>query len=363
MGMTIPAEYGGRGASYLQAVVLIEEMAKACSATGRICVESNMGALGAIMKYGSEAQKRLAAALVLAGDKPAILITEPEAGSAATEMTTRADYKGDRYVLNGQKHWITGGGVSRLHLVFARMYATARSRASPASSWCGTRTRVRRKDSSSASASPRWACAASPRPRSSSRISRSRRTWCWSRPGRAQGLRRADGRLQRAAGRRGDGCARHRRERLRARARLCPQAPPVRPPDRRVPGDPVDARRHVDPARRRPRAHLQGGGRRRRRLPRQAGGGRGQGLRVGDGGARHQRCPADSRRHGVLAQPRPRAQGARCADVPDRGRHGPDPAHPGGGAILGSGRRSARRLSQGRRRAAAVGWAGRHARC
>jgi hypothetical protein len=122
MGMTIPVEYGGRGASYLQAVVLIEEMAKACSATGRICVESNMGALGAIMKYGREAQKRLAAALVLAGDKPAILITEPEAGSAATEMTTRADQKGDRYVLNGRKHWITGGGVSRLHLVFARLY-------------------------------------------------------------------------------------------------------------------------------------------------------------------------------------------------------------------------------------------------
>jgi 3-sulfinopropanoyl-CoA desulfinase len=125
MGMTIPVEYGGRGAPYLQAVLLIEEMAKACSSTGRICVESNMGALGAIMKYGSEAQKRLAAALVLAGDKPAILITEPEAGSAATEMTTRADYKGDntggRYVLNGKKHWITGGGVSRLHLVFARM--------------------------------------------------------------------------------------------------------------------------------------------------------------------------------------------------------------------------------------------------
>jgi alkylation response protein AidB-like acyl-CoA dehydrogenase len=126
MGMTIPVEYGGRGASYLRAVVLIEEMAKACSATGRICVESNMGALGAIMNYGSEAQKRLAAALVLAGDKPAILITEPEAGSAATEMTTRADHKGDktggRYVLNGRKHWITGGGVSRLHLVFARLH-------------------------------------------------------------------------------------------------------------------------------------------------------------------------------------------------------------------------------------------------
>ena len=122
MGMTIPVEYGGVGASFLQAVVLIEEMAKACSTTGRICVEANMGALGAIMAYGSEAQKRLAASLVLTGDKPAICITEPEAGSAASEMTTRADHKGDHYVLNGKKHWITGGGVSRLHLVFARVY-------------------------------------------------------------------------------------------------------------------------------------------------------------------------------------------------------------------------------------------------
>ena len=122
MGMTIPVAYGGRGASYLHAVVLIEEMAKACSTTGRICVESNMGALGAIMTYGNEAQKRLAASLVLSGDKPAICITEPEAGSAATEMTTRADREGDHYVLNGKKHWITGGGVSRLHLIFARVF-------------------------------------------------------------------------------------------------------------------------------------------------------------------------------------------------------------------------------------------------
>ena len=128
MGMTIPAAYGGPGASYLHAIILIEEMAKACSTTGRICVEANMGALGAIMAYGNETQKRLAASLVLAGDKPAICITEPEAGSAATEMTTRADYQGGRYMLNGKKHWITGGGVSRLHLVFARVYRDGQER-------------------------------------------------------------------------------------------------------------------------------------------------------------------------------------------------------------------------------------------
>jgi alkylation response protein AidB-like acyl-CoA dehydrogenase len=73
------------------------------------------------MKYGTDEQRRLAADLVLAGDKPAICITEPEAGSAATDMTTTAVKKGDSYVINGRKHWITGGGVSKLHLIFARV--------------------------------------------------------------------------------------------------------------------------------------------------------------------------------------------------------------------------------------------------
>jgi alkylation response protein AidB-like acyl-CoA dehydrogenase len=85
-------------------------------------VEANMGAISAVMRYGTAVQKRLAAELVLAGDKPAICITEPEAGSAATEMTTRADRRAGGYVLNGKKHWITGAGVSRLHLVFARIH-------------------------------------------------------------------------------------------------------------------------------------------------------------------------------------------------------------------------------------------------
>ena len=128
MGMTVPREYGGPGRSYLDAVLVIEEMAKACGVAGRIVVEGNMGAIGAILSYGSEEQRRLAAGQVLSGDKPAICITEPEAGSAATEMATRAEKRGDRWVLNGKKHWITGGGVSKLHLIFARVVEDGRSR-------------------------------------------------------------------------------------------------------------------------------------------------------------------------------------------------------------------------------------------
>jgi hypothetical protein len=120
MGLTIPRDQGGPGSSVLDAVLVVEEFAKACAVCGRIAVEANMGAVGAVMAYGTPGQKRIAADLVLAGDKPAICITEPEAGSAATEMTTTATRRGDTWVIDGAKTWITGGGVSRLHLIFAR---------------------------------------------------------------------------------------------------------------------------------------------------------------------------------------------------------------------------------------------------
>ena len=123
MGMTIPKSLGGPGRSFLDAALVIEQMAKVCGVTGRISVEANMGAISAVLQYGTQAQKELAADLVLNGDKPAICITEPDAGSAATEMTTRADRKGDQYVINGKKHWITGGGVSKFHLIFARVFS------------------------------------------------------------------------------------------------------------------------------------------------------------------------------------------------------------------------------------------------
>ena len=121
-GMTIPEAYGGKGLSYLDAVLVIEEMAKVCTVTARIVVETNMGAISTVLEYGSDPQKKLAAELVISGDKPAICITEPEAGSDTLAMTTRADRKNGGYIINGKKHWITGAGVSRLHLIFARVF-------------------------------------------------------------------------------------------------------------------------------------------------------------------------------------------------------------------------------------------------
>src|SRR5882724_1654831 len=121
MGMTIPREHGGADRPILDVVLVIEEVARACGVTGRIVVEGSLGVVGALRAYGTEAQKRRYFPWVLEGDKPAIAITEPEAGSAATDLVTRADEAPEGYALHGEKRWITGAGTSRLYLVYCRM--------------------------------------------------------------------------------------------------------------------------------------------------------------------------------------------------------------------------------------------------
>jgi alkylation response protein AidB-like acyl-CoA dehydrogenase len=121
MGMTIPETLGGPGRSLFDAILVAEEMAKACGITARIVVEANMGALGILLRYGSEELQKRYAPYVLEGDKPAICISEAEAGSDATAMSTTAVIENGEIVINGSKHWITGGGISRIHVVFAKI--------------------------------------------------------------------------------------------------------------------------------------------------------------------------------------------------------------------------------------------------
>ncbi len=121
LGMTIPEAYGGQGSSLIDAVLAIETTAKYCGVTARAIVETNMGALGCVMAYGTDEQRKLVAQRILQeGDKPAIGMTEPEAGTALTDLSTTADKQGDSYVINGTKHWITGGGISVTNLIFCR---------------------------------------------------------------------------------------------------------------------------------------------------------------------------------------------------------------------------------------------------
>jgi alkylation response protein AidB-like acyl-CoA dehydrogenase len=77
--------------------------------------------LGATMAYGTEAQREWIAERILDhGDKPAIAMTEPDAGSDLGSLSTTARRDGDEYVIDGHKHWITGGSVSQSYFVFAR---------------------------------------------------------------------------------------------------------------------------------------------------------------------------------------------------------------------------------------------------
>jgi alkylation response protein AidB-like acyl-CoA dehydrogenase len=122
LGMTIPKHFGGGGRPLIDVVLVIEQVAKYCGVTARIIVETNMGALGCVMAYGTEAQQREVARRVLEeGDKPAIGMTEPGAGTDLSALSTRAIEKDGYYVLNGIKHWITGGGISKTNFIFARI--------------------------------------------------------------------------------------------------------------------------------------------------------------------------------------------------------------------------------------------------
>lgn len=120
MGLTIPKEYGGGGRPLMDAILVAEEIAKVCGTVARIVVDANTAVQKSVVEYGTEYQKRKYLPAVVSGDKPAIAITEPEAGSAATWLTTKVTRDGDRFILNGKKCWITGAGVSRCYLVFAR---------------------------------------------------------------------------------------------------------------------------------------------------------------------------------------------------------------------------------------------------
>ncbi len=123
LGMTIPKKYGGPERPLIDAILAVETAAKYCGVTGRILVETNMGAIGAVMAYGTEEQCKTVARRILEdGDKPAIGMTEPQAGTNLTELQTRADAKDGGYVINGRKHWITGGGISVSNLIFVRFF-------------------------------------------------------------------------------------------------------------------------------------------------------------------------------------------------------------------------------------------------
>jgi alkylation response protein AidB-like acyl-CoA dehydrogenase len=115
----IPAGYGGAGADALATVIVIEEVARACASSSLIPAVNKLGTMPLLLA-GSEEVKSAYLAPVARGEAMfSYALSEPEAGSDAAAMRTRAVRSADGYVLNGVKRWITNAGVSRYYTVMA----------------------------------------------------------------------------------------------------------------------------------------------------------------------------------------------------------------------------------------------------
>ncbi|WLS46149.1 acyl-CoA dehydrogenase family protein [Micromonospora profundi] len=124
----IPEEYGGAGADALATAIVIEEVARACASSSLIPAVNKLGTMPLLLS-GPEDLKRRYLTPVASGEAMfSYCLSEPEAGSDAASMTTRAVRDGDHWVLNGVKRWITNAGVSEFYTVFAVTDPAARSR-------------------------------------------------------------------------------------------------------------------------------------------------------------------------------------------------------------------------------------------
>ncbi|MGH7737647.1 MAG: acyl-CoA dehydrogenase family protein [Candidatus Tyrphobacter sp.] len=120
LGIPIPAQYGGLGGTFLTYVKVVEEIAKACASSSLIVAVQELGMLP-ILIAGTHEQKRAYLPRLASGEWiAAYALTESTSGSdAAGSMRTRAERRGDTYVLNGTKIWITHGGLADVVCVFA----------------------------------------------------------------------------------------------------------------------------------------------------------------------------------------------------------------------------------------------------
>lgn len=121
LGITIPEAKGGHGGSLFDAVLAIEQVALACPRSADVIQAGNFGAVRVLAEFASEAQLERHLAGILAGDTiMSVCMTEPDAGSAATDLTTTATPDGDGFRLNGSKIFTTHGMHAHLFLVYCR---------------------------------------------------------------------------------------------------------------------------------------------------------------------------------------------------------------------------------------------------
>ncbi|HYM32559.1 MAG TPA: isovaleryl-CoA dehydrogenase [Candidatus Cybelea sp.] len=121
LGITVEEEFGGAGLGYLEHVVAVEELSRASAAVGLSYGAHSNLCVNQIRRNGSDAQKRRYLPKLISGEHVgALAMSEPGAGSDVVSMRLRADRKGDRYVLNGTKMWITNGPDANTLVVYAK---------------------------------------------------------------------------------------------------------------------------------------------------------------------------------------------------------------------------------------------------
>jgi alkylation response protein AidB-like acyl-CoA dehydrogenase len=120
MGVEVPEEYGGAGLDAVGFALVMEEIAAADAAHSTVISVNNSLYCNGILQYGTEEQKHKYVTPVASGEVVAAYgLTEPQSGSDAANMRTRAVRDGDHYVINGKKSWITSGPVAKYIMLFA----------------------------------------------------------------------------------------------------------------------------------------------------------------------------------------------------------------------------------------------------
>ena len=122
LGINVPQQFGGLGLGNLEALIVLEEFAQISSAVGFPVFESCVGPVRAIERFGDEKLAREVVPAVCRGEKlVAVSMSEPQAGTALTDLKTRAEAQGDKVVINGTKRWCSGGGHADGYVVYCRM--------------------------------------------------------------------------------------------------------------------------------------------------------------------------------------------------------------------------------------------------
>lgn len=121
MGIEVPEQYGGSGGKFFEAILAVEEMSRVDASAGVVVDVQNTLVNNALLRWGSEEQKKSYLPKMTTEWVGAYALSEAGSGSDAFALQTRAELKGDEFVLNGQKLWITNGKEASLFIIFATL--------------------------------------------------------------------------------------------------------------------------------------------------------------------------------------------------------------------------------------------------